>query len=201
VLEPARVAALRARYGDGRLILSVARLAVHKGHDRLIEAMTMMPHDVRLVIVGDGPARAELEQRAAPLRDRVVFAGAVSDDDLALHYAAADVFALLSRATGGGVEGAGIALLEACAYGLPVVAGNSGGIPETIYDSETGLLVDPNDVEAVVRALRRLLEDRELAARVSSGARALASGERSWTRFVERVEDVLETVSAREVAT
>jgi phosphatidylinositol alpha-1,6-mannosyltransferase len=197
-VSASRVEAVRARAG-GRFVLSVARLAAHKGHDRLIEALDAVP-GARLVIVGDGPARAELEQRAARFGARVTFAGSVSDDELPAYYAAADAFALLSRATtgpGGGVEGGGIALLEACAYGLPVVAAATGGIPETILEGETGLLVNPDDGAAVARALRRVLEDRALAERLGANARALATGERSWANFVARLEDVLEAAAAR----
>ena len=128
----------------------------------------------------------------------MVFAGRVSDEDLAVHFASADVFALLSRSVrgrAGGVEGGGIALLEACAYGLPVVAGSTGGAPHTTHDGETGLLVDPENHGAVVRVLRRVLDDGALAARLGVQARAMASGERSWTTFVDHMEDVLQAAA------
>jgi len=201
-VDPRTVEEFRARLGGRRIILSVARLAEHKGHDRLIRAVGELPDDVRLVIVGEGPARAGLESvaAAAGVASRVVFAGEVSDDDLAVHFASADAFALLSRSVRGraaGVEGGGIALLEACAYGLPVVAGATGGVPETIRDGETGLLVDPDDNAAVVRVLRRVLEDGALSSRLGSQARAMAAGERSWAAFVDRMEDILETTARR----
>lgn len=201
-IDAATIEASRARLGGGRIVLSVARLAEHKGHDRLIRALPELPDDVRLVIVGEGPARPALESAAAAhgVSSRVVFAGRVTDEDLAVHFASADVFALLSRSVRGraaGVEGGGIALLEACAYGLPVVAGATGGVPETIHDGETGLLVDPEDHSAVVRVLRRVLEDGALAARLGAQARAMAAGERSWTAFVDHMEDVLHAAARR----
>ena len=192
-VDPAAVEALKRRLGDERLLLSVGRLAPHKGFDRLIRAMPDIP-DARLVIVGGGGGREQLNAiaREAGVADRVVLAGAVDDEELAVHYAAADAFVLLSRETGAGVEGGGIVLLEALAYGLPVVAASTGGIPETIRDAETGLLVDPEDGSAVVRVLRRILDDRELAERVAAAGKAMATGERSWTKFVERIERVLD---------
>jgi phosphatidylinositol alpha-1,6-mannosyltransferase len=193
---------LRERLGGGRIVLSVARLEPHKGHDRLVRALAALDEDVRLVLVGEGSERAHLERAAADagVGARVTFAGAVSEEALPVYYTAADAFALPSRDVRGaraGVEGGGIALLEACAYGLPVVAGATGGIPETIREDETGLLVDPDDTAAVARALRRVLDDRALAARLGAAAQAMATGERSWDRFAERMERVLELASKR----
>lgn len=192
-----RVEALRRRFGAGRIILSVSRLEPHKGHDRLIRALGHLPDDVHLVLVGEGSAYAALDggARELDLAGRVHFAGSVDDDDLPAYYAAADCFALLSRATASGVEGGGIALLEACAYGLPVVAAATGGIPETIRDGDTGLLVEPGEIDAVARALRRVLDDAALAERLRGNARAMATGERSWDAFVRRLEDVVEQVA------
>lgn len=203
VVDPAATKALRARFNGERIVLSVARLAQHKGHDRLISALAALPEDVHAVIVGVGPARPMLEELTISLglARRVTFVGEVSDDELATYYSAADVFALLSRETSGqdaGVEGGGIALLEACAYGLPVVAGATGGIPETIHDGETGLLVDPEDHTKIVRGISRVLDDRVLAERLGDAARHYATGERSWNRFVERLEDVLARASRTE---
>lgn len=198
----AEVDALRKALGGGRIVLSVARLAPHKGHDRLINAVAALPEDVRLVVVGDGTARTGLQEqvRAAGLQNRVSFSGLVSDEQLPRYFAAADCFALLSRETSGpqgGFEGGGIALVEAAAYGLPIVAGATGGIPETIRDGETGLLVDPEDQRAVRRALARLLDDRALAKRLGDAARTMAVQERSWTVFVARLEAVLELAARR----
>lgn len=199
--DPVRVEAdeverMRAQLGGGRIVLSVARLEPHKGHDVLIDSLAHLPADVRMVIVGDGATRDDLTVRAAPYGDRVVFAGSVSDGELPVYFAAADCFAALSLATAAGVEGGGIAVLEACAYGLPIVAAASGGIPETINDNETGLLVTPGDVRATARSIARIFEDATLAKRLGQAACALATTERSWTRSVERIEEVLELAVA-----
>ena len=195
-----RVAETRARYGGSRLLLSVGRLAPHKGFDVLIRACRDIPDDVRAVIVGDGPERAPLEALAQRegVAAKVTFAGAVADEELAALYAASDAFALLSRETSGpraGVEGGGIALLEALAAGLPVVAAATGGIPETIRDAETGLLVDPDDGSAVVRALRRVMDDRDLAGRLAEAGRALATGDRSWKSYADRIKRIMTQVA------
>lgn len=191
---PQAVAAQPADLGGGRIVLSVARLEPHKGLDRLIAALRDLAADVRLVLVGEGSARDALQAdaRAADVAARVVFAGAVSDEDLPRYYAAADCFALAQRETPDAFEGAGIAILEAMAYGVPVVAGASGGVAETVRDGSNGLLVPPDgDVAA---ALRRVLDDGALAERLRAGARATAR-ERSWEGFSKRLEDVMEEVA------
>lgn len=192
-----RAAAVKRRLGGGRLLLSVGRLAPHKGFERLIRASRELPDDVHVAIVGDGEQRAALETLASAegVAARVHLLGAVSDDELAALYTAADAFVLLSRSTSGsraGVEGGGIVLLEALAYGLPVVAAATGGIPETIRDAETGLLVDPDDGSSVVRVLRRILDETDLAGRLAETGHAMATGERSWTNYTQRIETVMD---------
>jgi phosphatidylinositol alpha-1,6-mannosyltransferase len=201
-VPPEEAALLRKALGGGRIVLSVSRLAPHKGHDRLIRAMAGMPRDVHLVIVGDGTARTGLQAlaREAGLSSRVTFSGLVSDEQLPKYYAVADCFALLSRETSGpagGFEGGGIVLVEAAAYGLPIVAAATGGIPETISDGDTGVLVDPDDEAAVIAGLKSVLEDRALSKRLGEAARAMARDERSWTGFVDRLEQVLSTAARR----
>ena len=113
--------------------------------------------------MGGGPDAGRLRALAAAhgVADAVVFAGAVDEADLAAHHAAGDVFALPCRTRGRGldVEGLGIALLEAAASGLPVVAGRSGGAPETVQEGRTGHVVDGRDPPALVDALVGLLAD------------------------------------------
>jgi glycosyltransferase involved in cell wall biosynthesis len=89
-----------------------------------------------------------------------------------------------------GGEGFGIAYLEAGAYGKPVVAGDAGGAREAVADGVSGLLVAPDDADAVAAALMRLLLDRELAARLGRGGEARARAH-AWPRIAERVEAAL----------
>src|SRR5204863_6255646 len=98
--------------------------------------------------------------------EHVVLTGSVPWPELPAHYAAGDVFALPCRTRGRGldVEGLGIALLEAAATGLPVVAGRSGGAPETVREGRTGHVVDGRDLDGLVDALVVLLADPDRAA-------------------------------------
>ncbi|HEX9775531.1 MAG TPA: glycosyltransferase [Actinomycetota bacterium] len=196
-VDAARVAAFRERIGGAKIVLSVSRLVEHKGHDRLVGALARLPAEVHVAIVGEGADRTRLTALARDrgVAERLHLLGSLTGEQLATAYASADAFALLSRATHGGVEGGGIAILEACAYGLPVVAGASGGIPEAITDGETGLLVDPLDEGAAAAALGRVLEDRVLAVALGERAAKMAAGERSWDAIVERYESLLAEVA------
>lgn len=159
--------AARARLGigpDTPLVGTVGRLTEIKCHDVLLRGFARLAGtrpEVRLLLVGDGPRRAELAALAAALgvSARVHFAGYQPDPENYLRLM--DVFALTSRS-----EGMPLAVLEAWAAGVPVVATGVGGVPGMIDDGRTGLLLPPHDDAAVARALARLLDDRQLAARL-----------------------------------
>jgi len=187
--------AIRRRFalGDAPLLLTVARLVPHKGQDTAIRAL---PPGARYLIVGTGDDRARLETiaREAGVADRVIFAGALSDDDIAEAYATADVYVGLSREEGVQAEGFGIAFVEAAASGTPSVAGNSGGVSSAVRDGETGLLVPPTDPTAAAAAIRRLLDDRALRDTMGHAARCAVETHYNWDRvaretlaFVDRV--------------
>lgn len=172
--------ATRQRLGwtGSEVILSVGRLVSRKGHDTVIRALPRVAEvvpGVRYAVVGDGPMRAELEALAAAegVRQRVEFRGFVPEAELPALYAAADLFAMVSRQipASGDVEGFGIVYLEANAAGLAVLAGRSGGVEDAVVDEETGLLVDPEKPEEVAAALGRLLRDPVLRGRLAEQGR------------------------------
>ncbi len=126
----------------------------------------------RLVIAGDGARSPETFQRLEAdiarlgLADRITLLGAVAAEQLASLYASSDLFVLPSR-----FEGYGMAYAEAIAHGLPVVGTTAGAIPETV-PADAGVLVPPDDVEALAAALRRLIESPDERERLAAGARA-----------------------------
>ena len=172
--------AARARLGlppVGPLIVSVSRLVPRKGMDVLVEAVNrLVPSypDLVLAVGGDGRERHRLERMAAESVADVRILGRVSDDDRAALLGAADVFVMACRNRWGGLEqeGFGIVFLEAAAFGVPQVAGDSGGAPEAVLDGTTGLVVDdPSDPGAVAEAIRTLLADPALRRRMGRAAR------------------------------
>jgi phosphatidylinositol alpha-1,6-mannosyltransferase len=176
-----------ARLPPGRRILTVARLVPHKGIDRGIETVARLRDrfpDLRYLVAGEGPDRARLERIAAEagVADRVDFLGPVSEADLPGVYRTADLYLGLSREDGPDVEGFGIAVADGSASGLPVVATQSGGIPETVEDGVTGLLVDPEAADGAVAAVSRILEDSELGSALGRAGRRLVETRLNWDR-------------------
>ena len=178
---------------ESPLIVCASRLVKRKGQDRLIRVLPRVRQRVpgaQLVIVGEGPYARRLHAMAEGV-DGVRFTGRVSDDDLCRIVAAADVFAMPVRTRGGGldVEGLGIVFLEAQACEVPVVAGDSGGAPETVAD-HSGVVVDKND-DALVAALVRLLRDPLLRESMGEAGRRHVQREFSWQVLGERCEKLL----------
>lgn len=119
----------------------------------------------RALLVGDGPARPEIESLMAPFGDRVRFAGAVPHAELPALYAAADLYVWPAIN-----EAFGMAFLEAQATGLPVVAGRTGGVPAVVADGVTGLLTPIGDADAFAAAVARLLDAPDQRARLGAAA-------------------------------
>jgi phosphatidyl-myo-inositol dimannoside synthase len=194
--DPGARAALRRRHGigDEPVVACVSRLVARKGQDALVRALPLVRRRVqgaRLVLVGDGPDARRLRALAAAcgVADAVVFAGAVPDADLPAYYALGDVFALPCRTRGRGLdlEGLGIALLEAAACGLPVVAGRSGGAPEAVREGRTGHVVDGRDPAALAATLACLLAEPDRAAEMGAAGRAWMTQAWSWDERAARL--------------
>jgi rhamnosyl/mannosyltransferase len=157
--SPDAVQEVRQKLGE-RLVISVGRLVYYKGFDVLIRAMPSVRG--KLVIVGQGPLRAELQNLAVRLgvADKVVFAGEIDNSSITAYYHAADLFALASVARS---EAFGIVQIEAMASGLPVVnTGLDSGVPFVSLHGETGFTVPPGDPQALAMAINRLLDDAGL---------------------------------------
>jgi len=181
----------RRRYGldDRPWLLTVARLVPHKGVDLGLEVLRALHdggHVVGYAIAGDGPDRDRLARRAAELgvADAVRWLGPVPEADLPAVYASATVYLGLSREAGNQVEGFGLALLEAQASGLPVVAGRGGGTADAVLDGTTGWLVDPLRPEPAVAAVRALLEAPGAARAMAAAGRARVERGFTWGRVV-----------------
>ena len=188
---------VRHTYGleGGPWILTVARLDWHKGFDTVIRALPAVRAvhpSVRYAIAGVGEARRFLESLVAELRlgDAVRFLGFVPEDDLPALYNTADVFALVSRRYDLLVEGFGIAVMEASASGVPVLAGREAGLIDAVRDGETGLLVNPYCPAAVAEGLNRLLADDALRRRMGAAGRRAVETYFNWDRIVRDIEDI-----------
>ncbi|MFA5889687.1 MAG: glycosyltransferase family 4 protein [Actinomycetota bacterium] len=186
---------VRRRYGlEGRPVIScVSRLVPRKGQDTLIRALPAVRREVpdaTLLIAGGGPIRARLERlaRARGVADATVFAGEVSEQDLAAYYAAGDVFAMpcRSRFAGLEVEGLGLVYLEAQACARPAITGDSGGAPEAVVVGETGDVVAGGNSVALADSLSRLLGDPSRARAMGANGRRFVEESHRWESVVER---------------
>lgn len=189
--DASAVEVFRRRRGlaAGRWLLTVARLVDYKGIDAVIRIVATLSADhptLRYAVVGRGPHAGALRALATDLgvADRVHFLADVGDDELAAAYSFAEIYVGLTRETPLDVEGFGISYAEAAACGRPVVATRGGGVPDAVIDGETGLLVPQDDAAAATGAVRRLLDDPALAARLGAAGRERVERYLNWRRVV-----------------
>ena len=183
---PSREEARAALEIAGPTLGTAGRLTAQKALGDALAAVARLD-GVSLVVLGDGPERAALERRSAELglAGRVRFLGAGTRDDVVRLFRAADA-ALLTSAW----ENLPHTLLEALAVGTPVIATAVGGIPEVVRDGENGLLVEPGDPEALAAAIRRFVDDPELAERLRSNTVSSVEGYAA-ERIYGRLEEIL----------
>jgi glycosyltransferase involved in cell wall biosynthesis len=180
---------------DAPLVVHVGNIRPGKGHDMLIDAAAIVQRqlpELTIVSIGGEKYPGDLERvrtkaDEAGLGASLRFLGRRPD---ALHFvASADVFVNPSS-----VEGLPVAILEAMALGRPVVATAAGGVPGIVKDGETGVLVDPEDPEALAEAITRLLADPVLADRLAGAARDMVAKEYGLEPMVRATEDVYRQV-------
>jgi glycosyltransferase involved in cell wall biosynthesis len=162
---------LSGGHPESPVLLYVGRLGREKNIGSLKAVLRAMP-GVRLALVGDGPARGELEEEFAGMP--AVFSGTRRGAELTAAYASADALVFPST-----TETLGLAMLEALSSGLPVVAARAGAAHEVVEEGVNGLLYEPEVRDSLVGTVRRILEDGELRARLGEGARATAET-RDW---------------------
>jgi phosphatidylinositol alpha-1,6-mannosyltransferase len=186
-------------------VVCISRLVPRKGQDMLIKALPDIRSRVdgaALVIVGGGPHAEALHAlaEASPAASDVLFTGGVPGEELPAHYAMADVFAMPCRTRGAGldVEGLGIVFLEASASGVPVVAGDSGGAPETVVEDQTGNVVDGRSHDQIVEVIAGLLADPARARRMGQAGREWIVRDWSWDTHTARLSELLRVRPAQQ---
>jgi len=183
-----QVAEIRRLYGP-RIVLFIGRFRYYKGLYILLEAMKSVPGN--LLLIGIGPMEKELKEQVAmddDLRGKVFFLGELSDEDVVIHLQACDVFVLPSIFRS---EAFGIVLLEAMACGKPLISTELGtGTSFVNQHQETGLVVPPNDADALAEAISYLLANPEIMERFGKAAKERAE---KYFCLDRMVEDVLST--------
>lgn len=177
--------------GEGLVIGSVGRLDAMKGHDILLRAVAQLD-GVRVVILGEGGQRMDLEKLADELKvsDRLELPGWV--DNPRAYLPQFDIFAMPSRS-----EGFPLAIVEAMLAARPVVATRVGSVAEAVTDGETGLLINKDDVEGLTAALRRLRDDPALRIRLGQRGREVAQRHFTVKQMVNSYERLWRQVVAQ----
>jgi len=187
-----RSAAMRSRltggHPDSPLVISVGRLSKEKSLGELVGAMERLP-DARIAFVGAGPHGDDLRRHFSHLP--ATFTGRLSGVELAQAYASADVFAFPST-----TDTLGLVSLESMASGVPVVGARAGGIPDTVEEGVTGLLVPPHDPLAMASALSSVLSDADRRGEMGRAARADALC-RSWAAATDVLVDAYDSAILR----
>lgn len=185
-----------------KTILSVSRLACHKGHEVVIRALPhVLKHisNVKYLIIGQGPYQQHLEAlvRQKNLEEYVVFLGDVTQGLLRDYYNLCDVFVMISREISRPiqVEGFGIVFLEANACEKPVVGGRSGGIPDAIVHGKTGFLVEPESPIQCAKTLILLLSDVGLATKMGKQGRRRIEQALNWNAVAKNFAVAIENMS------
>jgi phosphatidyl-myo-inositol alpha-mannosyltransferase len=177
-----------ADLGPGVKLLFLGRLDTRKGFPVAVAAFARLAGerpDLRLIVVGDGPDRREVATLPASVRERVTLLGAIPNIDIPPYLRACDLY--LGASIGG--ESFGMVLVEAMAAGLPIVASRIPGYVEVVRDGVDGVLVRPGDPAALAAAAAGIVDDPDLAARLTA-----AGLERvriyDWSTVVTRLEDL-----------
>ncbi len=198
--KPTDASLLRQTLGldDKKVMVCVGRLIHRKGQDKLIQAMPEILKSVpnaHLLLIGDGPYREYLQKLVERnnLEEAVTFKGRVEFEDLPMYMCAGDIFAMPSRSRlmGLEVEGLGSAYLEATACGLPILAGNSGGIPDAVIHNKTGLVVNGRDEKQIAAAAIELLSNSVSANEMGMYGRQWILENWRWEKWSKDFEDLL----------
>lgn len=183
------------------ILLSVSRLVKRKGFDLVLRTLPTVLEkfpDTIYLIGGRGPDLSRLQSQVSKnqkLHQAVRFIDFVSDSDLPALYSLATVFLMPSRQISEDVEGFGMVFLEANACEIPVIGGNSGGIPEAILDGKTGFIVDPDDPQDLAAKIIQLIGDENLRKQMGEAGRNRAIKEFNWDKIVNKFQEDLAKIS------
>lgn len=176
-----------------KVIVTTSRLVLKNGVDILIKAVGELKFLIpdskfKILIVGDGPDRAKLEQlaRSQQLAASVLFVGSVPYEDIPKYLAISDVFVRPSRS-----EGLGSSFLEAMAAGLPIIGTPVGGIPDFLKDKETGLFARVDDAKDLAQKIKLLIEDDALRNRLIKNGRNLVEEKYNWDIIAQKMSKFL----------
>jgi glycosyltransferase involved in cell wall biosynthesis len=190
-------AAIRARLPGKRIVFALGRMTYYKGFDVLIEAARLLADDTVVLIGGDGELLPSLRDqvRESGLEDRVHLLGRVTDADLPGYFEAADLFCLPSIVRS---EAFGLVMVEAMAYGKPVVATNieGSGVPWVNLHGVTGLNATPSDPVSLAACIRQVLEQPDQAQAFGRAGRQRFEEHFTLDRMIDAIEGAFQRIGA-----
>lgn len=184
---------LREKYRSvGKIILlSLGRLVKRKGIDQVIKALALLDEEksnnLLYLVAGTGEAEMYLKELASKIKTKVIFTGEVTDIEKWALLDLCDIFIMPAREIDGDFEGFGIVYLEANLCAKPVIAGRSGGVSDAVSHNESGLLVDPENIEDIKNAIIKLLENKEERERLGLAGRQRALSDFQWSNQINKL--------------
>lgn len=183
--------------GAGRtpVLITLARLEKRKGHKKVLEILPRLINDfpdILYVIAGDGSERQNLEETVRHLRlvNNVLFTGFCDTEKKAAYLSGSDIFVMPGDIRGNDLEGFGIAYIEAAWFGVPSVAGDSGGAKEAVIHGETGLVCQTEDADNLYQSINSLLSNDHYRRQLGQNAENRAN-ELLWGNIINRYEELL----------
>lgn len=177
---------------DGKtILLSLGRLVKRKGVDKVLEALMKFDEEFKdkivYIIAGQGEEEKYLKNLAAKLKTKVIFTGGVSEEDKWGLLDLCDIFIMPAREINGDFEGFGIVYLEANLCGKAVIAGRSGGISDAVSHNESGILVDPENVEEIGEGIKSLINNPEERKRLGLAGKERAVKNFKWSEQISKL--------------
>lgn len=193
-ISPQERQRIRSSYGfsDGdTVIVTASRLSLKNGVNDLIRSLVKLPVSMKALIAGEGEDRQKLEvlTEQKGLKDRVVFVGSKSHDELPAILQASDIFCRASLS-----EGLGNSFLEALAAGIPIIGTPVGGIPDFLTDGETGVFCQPRDPDSLAQAVLRIQNEQELKEKLIAQGSSLVTEKYEWTGIAKRMDNLLSSM-------
>lgn len=179
------------------ILVTTSRLVEKNGVDTIIGAMTLLPDNFRLVIIGDGPLMQDLKDLAEAMPDeKIAFLGHIDNQELPKYLKVSDIFIRPSRS-----EGFGISFPEAMAAGLPVIATPVGGIVDFLFDpiqnpntDPTGLFCRVDDPQSIVDAVNKYVDDNNLKETIVTNAKRLVREKYDWNVIAPRMKKIIDNL-------
>ncbi len=172
-----------------KVIITVSRLVKKNGVEDLIRAMSFLPENVKLLIVGDGEERSNLSLVIShlSLEKRVILSGSVLFDKVPQYLSVSDVFVRPSLS-----EGLGNSFLEAMAAGVPIIGTEVGGIPDFLTNEETGLFCEIKNPKSIAEKIELLLSDNNLRQRLIFNGKKLVEEKYDWDKIAVQMKEIID---------